>query len=276
MGYIYKITNKINGKSYIGQTKNPVEVRWDAHIYAAKRENDINRQYLHRAIQKDGLENFIFEVLEEIPDSLLNDKEKYWIKYYHTYRYDEEGNQGYNLTLGGEGNWKFDTDTLIQAFYEHNEHLGNTCKDVGCSEVTLIKALKTKNLYGKGAFTPVYQISLDDGHIVKEYQSVTEAASDNHVTIGSLENALNGKLKTVNHFAWSYKDKYKDFKLEEHIDNKYQKVQCLETNIIFNTVKEAGKWVYDNGYTTSYHTDANICRACKRKIKAYGFHWQYV
>jgi hypothetical protein len=41
-------------------------------------------------------------------------------------------------------------------------------------------------------------------------------------------------------------------------------------------IKDASKWVYENKYTTSNQIDANICRACKKGIKAYGFHWQYV
>ena len=51
-GFIYKITNKVNGKSYIGQTRNTVEFRWRQH-YKAK-----DNKYFHRAIQKYGKENF--------------------------------------------------------------------------------------------------------------------------------------------------------------------------------------------------------------------------
>jgi len=90
IGIIYKWTNKINGKSYIGQTINE-EGRKKDHIRG--KFNSI----IHRAIKKYGLENFNYEVLEQIEESKLSEREIYWIKYFDTY------NNGYNLTEGGEG-----------------------------------------------------------------------------------------------------------------------------------------------------------------------------
>ena len=92
---IYKITNKINGKIYIGQSIN-IERRWQQHIYEAKNCNQVASQYaIHKAFQKYGVENFIFEIIELTSSQTLNDREKYWIKYYNTY------NNGYNETQGG-------------------------------------------------------------------------------------------------------------------------------------------------------------------------------
>lgn len=90
MGVIYKWTNKVNGKSYIGQTINE-EGRKKDHI------NGRYKCYFHDAIKKYGLENFDYEVLEQIEESKLSEREIYWIKYFDTY------NNGYNLTEGGEG-----------------------------------------------------------------------------------------------------------------------------------------------------------------------------
>lgn len=276
MGYIYKITNLVNNKAYIGQTIDPVQKRWKEHIYAAYREKDDNRYYLHRAISKYGVDNFNFEIIEEVPNEQLDEREIYYIAKWHTYRYDELGNQSYNLTRGGQGNWKFETEALIKAFYDNNEHLINTCKDIGCSEPTLIKALKTLGLYGKGAYAAIYQIDLKDGHIIKEYESEAAACEEHQLARNTLWCALNGEQKTANGYAWSYVDRYNDFKLEEHIDNKIRKIYCPELNITFDSVKAAGKWIYENNYSSSKYTDANICRAGKTGIKAYGFHWQYV
>ena len=92
---LYKITNKINGKIYIGQSIN-IERRWQQHIYEAKNCNQVASQYaIHKAFQKYGVENFIFEIIELTSSQTLNDREKYWIKYYNTY------NNGYNETQGG-------------------------------------------------------------------------------------------------------------------------------------------------------------------------------
>ena len=275
MGYIYKITNLVNNKAYIGQTKQPVETRWDAHIYSAFRENDDNRYYLHKAINKYGIENFTFEIIEEVPNTKLDEREIYWIAKYHTYRYDELGNQSYNLTRGGKGHWQFETDVLIKSFYEHNEHLTNTCRDIGCSEPTLIKALQEKGLHGKGHQTAVYQISLTDGSIIRQFDSLMDIQKYFHVKQTAITDAINGRQKTLGGYAWCKVENYPNFKLEEHIDNKYKKIICVETNLQFNTIQDAGKWVYENGYTTSTATSANICRACKKGIKAYGFHWKY-
>lgn len=93
---IYKITNKINGKVYIGQSKY-IERRWNRHRSAAFNPNDHNYNiHLYRAIRKYGLENFSFEVLEECKVEELNEKEVYYIKLYNSFF------EGYNLTLGGD------------------------------------------------------------------------------------------------------------------------------------------------------------------------------
>ena len=58
---IYKVTNKINNKNYIGITSNPIDVRKRQHKYNSK-----NPKYIfHKAILKYGWENFIWEILEE-------------------------------------------------------------------------------------------------------------------------------------------------------------------------------------------------------------------
>lgn len=93
---IYKITNLINGHSYIGQSLN-IEKRWKNHQIAAFNSKDESYSYpLYRAIRKYGIENFSFEVIEECDYQSLNEKEMYYIKLYNTY------NDGYNQTLGGD------------------------------------------------------------------------------------------------------------------------------------------------------------------------------
>lgn len=93
---IYKITNKINNKAYIGCSKN-IEHRWLCH----KSESILgyNPQYnytIHKAFRKYGIDNFNFEIIEETSEDKLFDREKYWIEYFNTYY------NGYNETLGGD------------------------------------------------------------------------------------------------------------------------------------------------------------------------------
>lgn len=89
---IYKITNKINGHFYIGQSIQ-IEKRWSNHKIAAFNKLDKGYEYpLYRAIRKYGLENFDFEIIEECSKEQLNERENYWIKYYQpTYNQTEGG-----------------------------------------------------------------------------------------------------------------------------------------------------------------------------------------
>lgn len=91
-GIIYKITNKVNNKSYIGQTRYTIEFRWRQHLH--KKDNT----YFHNALHKYGAENFTIDILEECDVNHLNEREMFYIAKYDTF------NNGYNLTLGGDGN----------------------------------------------------------------------------------------------------------------------------------------------------------------------------
>ena len=99
---IYKITNNINGKVYIGQTRQNLSSRYAQHLQRAN--SGVNTQ-LYIAMRKYGTMNFTISVVEEIDDSIdnpketLDEREKYWIDYYQSY-----GDNGYNSTLGGDVN----------------------------------------------------------------------------------------------------------------------------------------------------------------------------
>ena len=93
-GFIYKITNRVNNKSYIGQTRFTVEHRFKQHIKNYNIEH--RKQPLYMAFDKYGLQNFKVETLEECDVDKLDEREIYWIAYYDTFR------NGYNATLGGQ------------------------------------------------------------------------------------------------------------------------------------------------------------------------------
>ena len=93
--YIYKITNNINGKIYIGQTVGTVENRFGEHCRASKCNTPIDR-----AINKYGRENFSVEVLDETNDlEKLNKLEIFYINKYNS----TDVSVGYNICDGGEG-----------------------------------------------------------------------------------------------------------------------------------------------------------------------------
>lgn len=89
---IYKIQNKINNKVYIGQSIDiKRRLNWHKKYYPTK----IHRA-LYSAFEKYGIENFTFEVIEELNEKELNEREIYWIEFFNSF-----GTNGYNLTKGG-------------------------------------------------------------------------------------------------------------------------------------------------------------------------------
>ena len=92
---IYKITNQINGKCYIGQSVS-IKRRWQEHYRFNSREQDT---VIHQAFKKYGIENFSFEILEECSQNQLDDLEIKWIAYFDS----QNPNKGYNRTSGGQG-----------------------------------------------------------------------------------------------------------------------------------------------------------------------------
>ena len=97
MGCIYRILNKLNGKSYIGQTiaDNPKK-RWNTHKSNCTKEK--HQEHLYRAIRKHGFENFDFIILCICKKEELSQLECKYIRDYNTF-----GLMGYNMTSGGEG-----------------------------------------------------------------------------------------------------------------------------------------------------------------------------
>ena len=95
---IYRITNLINGKCYIGQSVN-IKERFVHHKNSAFNTNYKSYDYpLYRAFRKYGVENFEFSVLEYLQKEELNVREKFWISFYKS----NDKNFGYNQTEGGQ------------------------------------------------------------------------------------------------------------------------------------------------------------------------------
>jgi len=97
---VYRITNKINGKIYIGITNQGVATRWYKHVSDANSDSTFP---IHNAIRKYGKENFQVETIyllsEDCDYEDLKNYERFWIAHYDSYNREI----GYNLTLGGDG-----------------------------------------------------------------------------------------------------------------------------------------------------------------------------
>lgn len=90
---IYKITNLNTEECYIGQSVNIAD-RWKQHCKCGLGIDASTTNKLYNAMQKDGVWNFTFELLEECPKELLNEKEKFWIQMYQSNKF------GYNIMKG--------------------------------------------------------------------------------------------------------------------------------------------------------------------------------
>ena len=131
VGIIYKYTNTINGKSYIGQTVNPIQ-RHNSHLSEAKTPKTL----FHKALKKYGIESFTYEIICSVESNnkkelkeKLNECELKYIELYDTYR------NGYNSTKGGDGvlidgsNWKFINNDKINIVHSNGKHPNSHMRD---------------------------------------------------------------------------------------------------------------------------------------------------
>ena len=97
MAIVYLLTNKENGKMYVGKTVQSFDVRWGGHVGSARRGD--NGMLVCRAIKKHSPAAFERKVLEECDESMLGQRETHWIVELKTH----VSQGGYNLTFGGDG-----------------------------------------------------------------------------------------------------------------------------------------------------------------------------
>lgn len=173
-GTIYKITNLVNNKVYIGQTRQNYEQRFIQHKSHARTGQSQHK--LARALRKYGDDNFIIEEIEKCPFEELNDRERYWINQYNS----TNDSFGYNISIGGQDYTNYqpieNEDEIIEYYYTcHNQQ--QTQKHFNISDyrfrsLLLRRGLPTdKTNYGKHTRERVKIIELD-----KEFDSGIDCA----------------------------------------------------------------------------------------------------
>lgn len=160
-GFIYKITNKVNGKVYIGQTRYTVEFRWRQHLH---KKDDT---YFHNALKKYGPDNFIVEILEECDVEKLNEREIFYIAKYNSFE------DGYNLTLGGDGNRRIIlTDNQydeIKELYLSGFSTNKIATLYNLDKSTITKILKSLNVKIRSNALNINQQELQE--LIRDYNS---------------------------------------------------------------------------------------------------------
>lgn len=286
--YIYKATNKINGKSYIGQTCN-FEKRKKQHIRCYEKENC----YFHRAIQKYGVDCFLWEIIETCQGAeKAFELEKYYIEKFNTYR------NGYNMTKGGEGApyhnaravvlltldgeyvKRYDSaqDTEIDGF--HNSDVLLSCKNLlhSCKGyMFMFEDEYRKNgakIYRKpepNGMKKIIQCDIN-GNFINEFKSVQEASIKTNSNRTAISGVLAKRYKTANGFIFVYKEDFPIKDLSIYKKNKKGKkvaqVNPITGDIIkvFDRISDAGK---DLG--VSYKAIHKVVDMPNRT--AYGYKW---
>lgn len=138
MSFIYKITNNLNNKVYIGKTNLSIEERFRQHYLDSKKQHSKNRP-LYKAIQKYGIENFSIESIEQCSTEEASDREIYWIEYYQSYQ------KGYNATKGGDGKPIFNHKKIAEEL-KNNPYPKDVAEIFNCSVDTVRIVAKEFNI----------------------------------------------------------------------------------------------------------------------------------
>lgn len=263
---IYKITNLINGKCYIGKSNN-IKLRWYDH---KRKINDYDYP-LYNAFRKYGIENFKFEIIEEVEENLLNEKEKFYIQEFNSF------NEGYNCTLGGEGMYGFshsdetkkkcsESQKGTKSSWWGRKHTEETKEKMSKWHTGKFVSEKTRekiSKYHKGKkLTKETKKKISDGHkglklreksstakkvICIETQEIFKCLLDAQEKYGSVKSqgiskCCNGKQKIAYGLHWMF---YNEWKLLSILEQNYIKniesnnqIICLNTGKIFKSMSE--------------------------------------
>lgn len=221
---IYKVTNLVDNKLYIGRTSGTLRYRYRKHLYDIKKRNTC--PLLYNAIRKYGINNFKWETIDiayNIDD--LNNKEKYYIKLYNSNNKDN----GYNLTEGGESSdgYKHTDDVknklramkkeLSIKFHNSREYKLKYINNIFLKEIKLIEYYNSRKYKLKRINEILIKL-----HKREERKKQTQEKNNN--TIRNCPNC--GKeIKHTNYYAMKDAEKKKRY--------------CLECNIV--RLKEYGR-----------------------------------
>ncbi|MGL5415109.1 MAG: GIY-YIG nuclease family protein [Clostridium sp.] len=240
---IYKVTNLINNKIYIGQTIHPLAIRKSqherSHLYGYKTT-------FSNAINKYGIDNFHWEVIYTATTiDELNEKESFFISFYQSLTTQN----GYNLKGGGG-----------------NSFLTQEVKD----KISISQKGSLNHMFGKTGDlnkTSKRTINLTTGRI---FGSASVAAKYDNVNFSHVCSVCRGTRASTNGFIYRYLDDDGNIippLFKSKVKNR--KVRNIDTNEIFDNATLAEK--HYQGYKSG-----NLTKACKGINKTFAnFHWEY-
>lgn len=230
-GFIYMITNSVNGKLYIGQTIKTISERMFEHIWDSYNKTD-DGMALHRAIAKYGKENFTIKELCSI--SCDDKKELRRLLDVAEIEYiDEYGSmvpEGYNVTPGGycvapDRCLKIFCFTMDGNLVDVFESLAEAERVTGIKHSCISRAVNQTDRQSAGGYLwsrtdnpPQYTIDFGsdkrkrvaqlnfDGEVIREWDSITLAARTLGLQQSLIGNCCKGKRKSTGGFRWAYLD----------------------------------------------------------------------
>jgi group I intron endonuclease len=211
MSYVYKITNDVNGKMYIGQTSRTLDERFGEHLKEVRMSRSAGRP-LYDAMRKYGVNHFHIEPIEETNNP--KEREVYWIEYYGTFK------NGYNATFGGDGKWYIDYDLVVETYkqvgsmIETSEKLGicvDSVSDIldikneqhrSTTDILIDKYGKMVNMFDlNGTYLRTFATAYDAGR----YLIQNKLTNCKLTTIKThIVEVCKGKRKSAASFIWSY------------------------------------------------------------------------
>lgn len=277
MGYIYKITNKINQKPYIGKTVDTITSRWNEHIYEAFTHN--SPFLIHNAMRKYGIENFTIKELEECSADKLSEREQYWIK---TINSHFETGYGYNMTYGGDGTLRYSDEQILnlwnQGFDCHQiaNILSASISTISSRLKPLLKPKEAQQRRNERLKKAVLQYDLN-GNFIKAWNSVTEAEKGTNTSSGSISRCCKKERAMASNSLWKYAS---DNTPIEELMLKYAKsTQCNSVDLIdkngiiqqqFETAAQAERAV-----GASRGSISAVCNHKNKSAKGYYWQWSY-
>jgi group I intron endonuclease len=255
---IYKITNLINGKAYIGEAKD-IYSRWYEHRHVARcLLNGIKRSpcSIHYAMAKYGVDNFKFETVLEIDknkltDTMLSTFEIFFIADYNTFE------KGYNETKGGEGTkgYKLSKESKEKISKAHKGKIVSeqVRKQIGQALRGKSPSNTAKINHKKAMRSPIVRKKIGEAN---RRRLISNEQKDK--ISKSMKGRFVGKLSP----RWGIKFN------ESFYRKRSSPVICVETQEYFVSCGQAGKYTGLEG--------SNIDKSARRGQKTSGLHWKFI
>ena len=205
MSYIYKIINDINNKIYIGKTNRSIEERFKEHCKASERERHEKRP-LYSAMNKYGVEHFKIEEIEQCDLNIVEEREKYWIEYYGSFKY------GYNATLGGDGKAYIDRDLVIKTYNETQNQV-KVAEILNIDRKTVhnilkendIQIKKSQDIAKENLSKSVAMLDKNTLEVIRTFSSIKDAEKFLNISYRShIAKVCNGKRQTFKGYKWKW------------------------------------------------------------------------